>query len=41
MSDELLQVENLERHFDGLKAVDGVSFTVAPREVVSIIGPNG
>ncbi|MCU1580721.1 MAG: branched-chain amino acid transport system ATP-binding protein [Microbacteriaceae bacterium] len=41
MSDALLQVENLERHFEGLKAVDGISFTVAPGEVVSIIGPNG
>jgi branched-chain amino acid transport system ATP-binding protein len=41
MSDVLLKVENLERHFDGLKAVDGISFTVAPGEVVSIIGPNG
>ncbi|MGN6205662.1 ABC transporter ATP-binding protein [Humibacter sp.] len=39
--DALLQVVDLERHFDGLKAVDGVSFTVAPHEVVSIIGPNG
>jgi len=37
----LLEVEGLERQFDGLKAVDHVSFTVAPREVVSIIGPNG
>ncbi|WP_375401189.1 ABC transporter ATP-binding protein [uncultured Amnibacterium sp.] len=41
MSDDLLTVVNLERHFEGLKAVDGISFTVAPREVVSIIGPNG
>jgi branched-chain amino acid transport system ATP-binding protein len=39
--DALLQVVDLERHFDGLKAVDGVSFMVAPKEVVSIIGPNG
>ncbi len=37
----LLEVADLERHFEGLKAVDGVSFTVAPGEVVSIIGPNG
>lgn len=37
----LLQVVELERHFEGLKAVDGISFTVAPHEVVSIIGPNG
>jgi branched-chain amino acid transport system ATP-binding protein len=41
MSEELLVVENLERHFDGLKAVDGISFSVAQGEVVSIIGPNG
>ncbi|MDF2441847.1 MAG: branched-chain amino acid transport system ATP-binding protein [Subtercola sp.] len=41
MSDALLRVDGLERHFDGLKAVDGISFSVAPGEVVSIIGPNG
>ena len=41
MSGQLLEVKNLERHFEGLKAVDGISFTVAPKEVVSIIGPNG
>jgi branched-chain amino acid transport system ATP-binding protein len=41
MSEVLLKVENLERHFDGLKAVDGISFIVSPGEVVSIIGPNG
>jgi branched-chain amino acid transport system ATP-binding protein len=41
VSDVLLQVEGLERHFEGLKAVDGISFSVAPGEVVSIIGPNG
>lgn len=37
----LLEVDHLRRQFDGLTAVDGISFTVAPREVVSIIGPNG
>ena len=41
MSGSLLEVVSLERHFEGLKAVDGISFTVAPSEVVSIIGPNG
>jgi branched-chain amino acid transport system ATP-binding protein len=29
----LLDVVGLERHFDGLKAVDGISFSVAPGEV--------
>jgi branched-chain amino acid transport system ATP-binding protein len=37
----LLSVQKLERHFDGLKAVDGISFSVERGEVVSIIGPNG
>jgi branched-chain amino acid transport system ATP-binding protein len=41
VSGALLAVEGLERRFDGVKAVDGISFTVAPHEVVSIIGPNG
>lgn len=41
MTSRLLDVVRLERHFDGLKAVDGISFSVAPGEVVSIIGPNG
>lgn len=41
MTEPLLTVTGLERHFEGLKAVDGVSFTVAAGEVVSIIGPNG
>jgi len=37
----VLEVTGLRRHFAGLAAVDGVSFTVGPHEVVSIIGPNG
>jgi branched-chain amino acid transport system ATP-binding protein len=41
VSGALLAVDGLERRFEGVKAVDGISFTVAPREVVSIIGPNG
>lgn len=37
----LLEVRDLERHFSGLRAVDGVSFSLGRGEVVSIIGPNG
>ncbi|MWD29538.1 ATP-binding cassette domain-containing protein [Aquicoccus sp. SCR17] len=37
----LLEVEDLAIHFGGVKAVDGVSFTVEEGEVFSIIGPNG
>jgi branched-chain amino acid transport system ATP-binding protein len=37
----LLEIVGLARHFGGLAAVDGVSFTVARGEVVGLIGPNG
>ncbi|MBI5070005.1 MAG: ABC transporter ATP-binding protein [Deltaproteobacteria bacterium] len=41
MSAGLLQVEQLERTFGGLRAVDGASFAVRPGEVHGLIGPNG
>jgi ABC-type branched-subunit amino acid transport system ATPase component len=37
----LLEVVGISRHFGGLAALDGVSFTVAKGEVVGLIGPNG
>ena len=37
----LLDVQGLGISFGGLKAVDDVSFRVAPGEIVSVIGPNG
>jgi branched-chain amino acid transport system ATP-binding protein len=36
-----LQVIDLAVHFDGVRAVDRVTFDVAPGEIVGIIGPNG
>ena len=36
-----LETIDLSRSFGGVRAVDGVSLRVAPREVVGIIGPNG
>ena len=36
-----LEVIGLTRSFGGIRAVDDVSFAVAPREIVGIIGPNG
>ena len=36
-----LQVQGLVKHFDGVKAVNGVTFAVAPGECVALIGPNG
>src|SRR3954462_13828219 len=37
----LLSVDNLQKHFGGIVAVDGVSFDVHPGEILGIIGPNG
>jgi len=37
----VLQVENLSVRFGGLRAVDSVSFSVMPAEIVGLIGPNG
>ena len=37
----LLEVEGLGIRFGGVKAVENVSFSVKPGEIVSIIGPNG
>ena len=34
-------MRGLTRSFGGIRAVDDVSFAVAPREVLGIIGPNG
>jgi branched-chain amino acid transport system ATP-binding protein len=41
MSAPVLVVENLSKSFDGLQAVDDVSFALAPGELVALIGPNG
>src|SRR5262245_13446907 len=37
----VLQVNNLSKHFGGLLAVDAVSLSVYPGEVVGLLGDNG
>jgi branched-chain amino acid transport system ATP-binding protein len=37
----LLTVTNVTKRFGGLVAVDNVSFTIEPGEVLGLIGPNG
>jgi branched-chain amino acid transport system permease protein len=40
-ADVVLEVRGLAKYFGGLKAVDGVDFTVRRGEVHALIGPNG
>jgi len=37
----LLQVTGLSKSFGGVRAVDGVDFSLAPGELLALIGPNG
>jgi branched-chain amino acid transport system ATP-binding protein len=37
----MLELTDVSKHYGGIKAVDQVSFTVQPNEVVGLIGPNG
>jgi ABC-2 type transport system ATP-binding protein len=41
MSDAMLEIDGLVRHFDKLRAVDGISFNVKRGQVFGFIGPNG
>ncbi|TAL31609.1 MAG: ABC transporter ATP-binding protein [Spirochaetes bacterium] len=38
---EFLEVKDMCRAFGGLRAVDGVSFSVSHNEIKAVIGPNG
>jgi ABC-type branched-subunit amino acid transport system ATPase component len=37
----MLQIQNLYKEFDGIKAVDGLSLTVEDNSIVALVGPNG
>ena len=41
MSDVMLEIDGLVRHFDKLRAVDNISFSVKRGQVFGFIGPNG
>ena len=36
-----LDVRDVRKAYGAIKAVDGVSFSVGPGEIVGVIGPNG
>jgi ABC-type branched-subunit amino acid transport system ATPase component len=37
----LLEVEDVRKHFRGLRALDGISLSVQESEILGLIGPNG
>ena len=37
----ILSLRDVKRHFGGVRAVDGISFDVAPGRITGLIGPNG
>jgi putative spermidine/putrescine transport system ATP-binding protein len=41
MTEGLLQLKNVSKVFDTIRAVDGVSFTLAEGEFLSLLGPSG
>jgi branched-chain amino acid transport system ATP-binding protein len=38
---DLLEVSNLSKEFDGLRALNGINFTAGKGEILGVIGPNG
>lgn len=40
-SNRLIHIENLEKSYDGLKVLDGISLDINKGEVVVILGPSG
>jgi branched-chain amino acid transport system ATP-binding protein len=41
MGKEVLRIQDLQKSFGGLKAIDALSFAVSEGQIKSIIGPNG
>ncbi|MGS2615056.1 ABC transporter ATP-binding protein [Micromonospora sp. LZ34] len=41
MTDEILRFTDVRLSFAGVRAIDGVSFTVGRQELFAVIGPNG
>src|SRR5438876_6637030 len=41
MTDPIVQVRNLTKHFGDFTAVDGVSFAIRQGEILGLLGPNG
>jgi ABC-2 type transport system ATP-binding protein len=40
MEDNVIEVQNLVKHYGAVKAVDDISFTVERGEILGFLGPN-
>ena len=40
-SGSIVEVENLQKHYGAVRAVDGISFSVQPGEIFGLLGHNG
>jgi len=38
---DMLEIRNLTKRFNGIPAVESVSFTIRPGEILGYVGPNG
>jgi branched-chain amino acid transport system ATP-binding protein len=41
MKNEVLRIQDLQKYFGGLRAIDGLDFAVSEGQIKSVIGPNG
>ena len=41
MKSPMLEVRNLAKRYNRIPAVDGISFTIQPGEILGYLGPNG
>ncbi|MFT5686046.1 MAG: ABC-2 type transport system ATP-binding protein, partial [Myxococcota bacterium] len=41
MSEPVIEVVDVQKHYGRVKAVDGLSFSVHPGEFIGLVGPNG
>ena len=37
----MLKIQNIVKHFDGVKALDGLTLEIERGEITALIGPNG